>query len=268
VRAPFFDVRRSRRRSNVWWLDPAWAWVAAFVGCVTADALLGQWVLLPIFVVGFYEGMLVVALLIYPALEWWRGWMRPHGVRVWCLTAVSLWTCVAFALTLLSPRWLAWGWNGKVPLQAAGALMLALSVSVGAWAMGKMGWPRLLLVPALFPPGAGAEENRVPQRLVVEGPYRYVRNPVYDLDVGVIFGTALLTSSWWLVILAAVYLAQLKMQLRMEERELRARFGEAYVRYCRLVPRFVPRRTPVGHAEVTRCLASGSRRRSAAISGS
>jgi hypothetical protein len=40
------------------------------------------------------------------------------------------------------------------------------------------------------------------------------------------------------------------MQLRMEERELRARFGEAYVRYCRLVPRFVPRRTPVGHAEV------------------
>jgi hypothetical protein len=36
----------------------------------------------------------------------------------------------------------------------------------GRW---KMGWARLLLAGALFLPGAGAEENGVPQRLVVEG---------------------------------------------------------------------------------------------------
>ena len=115
---------------------PAQAWVATFVLLVAADALFGRWVFLPIFVVGFYGGMLAVALLTYPLLERWRGWMRPRGVRAWYLTVVSLWTGVAFTLTLLSPRWLDWGWDGKVPLQVAGALVLTLSVGFGAWAMG------------------------------------------------------------------------------------------------------------------------------------
>jgi protein-S-isoprenylcysteine O-methyltransferase Ste14 len=108
-----------------------------------------------------------------------------------------------------------------------------------------MGWARLLLAGALFPPGEGAEENGVPQRLVVEGPYRYVRNPLYDGDFCLIVGTALLTQSWALMLLAAIYLVQLALQLPLEERELRERFGIPYQRYCELVPRFVPRRRPV-----------------------
>lgn len=113
-----------------------------------------------------------------------------------------------------------------------------------------MGWARLLFAGALFPPGAGAEENEGPQRLVVEGPYRYVRNPLYDTDFTLIAGAALLTGNWGLVILAALYLAQLALQLPLEERELRQRFGESYRRYCRLVPRFVPRLRPVEPAEI------------------
>jgi protein-S-isoprenylcysteine O-methyltransferase Ste14 len=80
---------------------------------------------------------------------------------------------------------------------------------------------------------------------VVEGTYRYVRNPLYDTDLYLILGAALLTRSWALVLLAALYLAQLALQLPLEERELRGRFGASYRRYCELVPRFVPRRRPV-----------------------
>ena len=102
----------------------------------------------------------------------------------------------------------------------------------------------------MFPSGAGAEENGVPQRLVVEGPYRYVRNPLYDTDLCLILGAGLLTHSWALVLLAVLYLAQLALQLPLEERELRERFGVPYHRYCELVPCFVPRRKPVDQRDL------------------
>jgi protein-S-isoprenylcysteine O-methyltransferase Ste14 len=132
-----------------------------------------------------------------------------------------------------------------LPLEVLGCVLLVGSVVAGTWAVAKMGWARLLFAGALFPTGAGAEENRVPQRLVIEGPYRYVRNPLYDTDLCLILGTGLLTRRWALVLLAALYLAQLALQLPLEERELRERFGIPYRRYFELVPRFIPRRRPV-----------------------
>ena len=80
---------------------------------------------------------------------------------------------------------------------------------------------------------------------MVEGPYRYVRNPLYDGDFCLILGAALLTQSWALVLVAALDLGLLAFQLPFEERELRERFGIPYRRYCELVPRFVPKRRPV-----------------------
>ena len=60
---------------------------------------------------------------------------------------------------------------------------------------------------------------------MVEGPYRYVRNPLYDGDFCLILGAALLTQSWALVLVAVLDLGLLAFQLPFEERELRERFG-------------------------------------------
>jgi protein-S-isoprenylcysteine O-methyltransferase Ste14 len=225
---------------------PALAWVASFVVCVPGDAMLGRWFLLPLFVVSFYGGMIVIDLFTYPMLSFWRGWLRRRGLIAWYLVEVGgLWGGTTLVLLALSPWWLGWNWKGALPLEALGGLMLVGSVVAGTWAVAKMGWARLLFAGALFPIGAGAEENGVPQRLVVEGPYRYVRNPLYDTDLCLIVGAGLLASSWTLMLLAVLYLAQLALQLPLEERELRERFGIPYRRYCELVPRFVPRRRPV-----------------------
>jgi protein-S-isoprenylcysteine O-methyltransferase Ste14 len=225
---------------------PAVAWTASFVVCFVGDALLGRWVLLPLYVAGFYGGMIAIDLVTYPMLDRWRVWLRRRGLWAWYLVEVGgLWLGTTVALVLLSPFWLGWDWSGTLPLQVLGGVLLVAGVAVGTWAVGKMGWARLLFAGALFPPGAGAEENNVPQRLVVEGPYRYLRNPLYVTDFCLIVGTALLTCNWGLVLLAALYAAQLALQLPLEERELRERFGGPYRRYCELVPRFVPRATPV-----------------------
>jgi len=164
---------------------------------------------------------------------------------MWIGTAIVL-----ALLGLLGPRWLGWSWQGMAWLQALGAGLLVVSVLIGVWAVGQMGWARVLFAAALFPPSQGAEEQNIPQRLVVVGPYRHVRNPLYDTDMTLLLGAALLTRNWGLLLLLTAYIAQLVMQLRLEERELRSRFGEPYARYCRLVPRFVPRLTPVDPAAI------------------
>ena len=68
----------SRPTSRVTWHHgPAWLWLLSFVICFAGDALLGRWLLLPIYVAGFYGGMIVIDLLTYPLLERWRVWLRP-----------------------------------------------------------------------------------------------------------------------------------------------------------------------------------------------
>ena len=226
---------------------PAVAWTAAFAVCGIGDALLGRWVLLPLFIVGFYGGVIVVDLVTYPMLSFWQGWLGRREVRTWYLVEIlGLWGGTTLVLFLLAPWWLGWNWDGMLPLQILGGTLLVVSVAVGTWAVAEMGWARLLFAGALFPPGA---EN-VPQRLVVEGPYRYVRNPLYLTGFSLIVGATLLTRSWALLLLTAIYLAQLTLQVPLEERELRGRFGAPYRRYCELVPRFVPRLRPVNRRDL------------------
>jgi protein-S-isoprenylcysteine O-methyltransferase Ste14 len=230
---------------------PAMAWIASFTLCTLGDVMLGRWVLLPLFVAGFYGGTFIIALVTYPLLSFWRGWLRRRGLISWYLIEVGgLWGGTMLMLLVLSPWWLRWSWSGTSSLQVLGCVLFVGSVVAGTWAVAKMGWARLLLAGALFPPEIGAEEKGVPQRLVVEGPYRYVRNPLYDGDLCLIVGAALLTRSWALLLVAVLYLAQLALQLPFEERELRERFGVPYRRYCELVPRFVPRRRPVGRRDL------------------
>jgi protein-S-isoprenylcysteine O-methyltransferase Ste14 len=227
--------------------------VGAFVLCGIGDLLLGRWILLPLFVAAFYGGMVVIDLVTYPMLSFWRRWLRRRGLVVWYAVEVGLlWGGTTLALILSAPYWLGWRWEAALPLQALGGALALVSVAVGTWAVAKMGWARLLFAGALFPPGAGAEENEVPQRLVVEGPYRYLRNPLYVTDFALILGTALLAGKWALLALAALYAAQLALQLPLEERELRERFGSSYHRYCEQVPRFVPRLRPLNEGDLRR----------------
>jgi protein-S-isoprenylcysteine O-methyltransferase Ste14 len=81
-----------------------------------------------------------------------------------------------------------------------------------------------------------------PRRLVVRGPYRYVRNPMY-LGAGVaLAGAAGYYASVALLAFTAAFLLVAHLfVLGYEERTLRRRFGADYVDYCRRVPRWLPR---------------------------
>ncbi len=83
------------------------------------------------------------------------------------------------------------------------------------------------------------------RKLVVEGPYRYVRNPMISGVAFVLLGEALLLAApvlgLWFVLFTAVNAVYIP---RAEEPGLVKRFGVEYERYRAHVPRWIPRRRP------------------------
>jgi protein-S-isoprenylcysteine O-methyltransferase Ste14 len=144
---------------------------------------------------------------------------------------------VGFLLVFLPARVLSW--SGIVRPATIGAAQVAGAV-VGAIGAALALWCIVTLVavgrgtPAPFDP---------PRRLVVVGPYRLVRNPMY-LGAGLaLAGAALFYQSWALLGYSVAFaLVMYLFVVVYEEPTLRATFGDAYVRYCERVRRWWPRR--------------------------
>jgi protein-S-isoprenylcysteine O-methyltransferase Ste14 len=76
--------------------------------------------------------------------------------------------------------------------------------------------------------------------LVVNGPYRVTRNPIYIGLVLIYFGLAIiLTSLWVLLLLIPVLFILQRGVVEREEVYLGRQFGEAYRRYQARVPRWL-----------------------------
>ena len=84
-----------------------------------------------------------------------------------------------------------------------------------------------------------------PRRLVLRGPYRFVRNPMISGVLFVLFGEALVLRSVphaeWAALFLLINLIYIPL---FEEPQLESRFGEDYREYRRHVRRFVPRLRP------------------------
>jgi protein-S-isoprenylcysteine O-methyltransferase Ste14 len=84
-----------------------------------------------------------------------------------------------------------------------------------------------------------------PQKLVIRGPYRYVRNPMISGALFILLAEALLFRSWpiatWMAIFFALNTAYFSLS---EEKGLEKRFGDDYRAYKAQVPRWIPRLRP------------------------
>ncbi len=91
---------------------------------------------------------------------------------------------------------------------------------------------------------AGAPElsRDRPGKLLDQGIYAHIRHPRYLSLILGISGATLFVNYTGIYVLLLASVPVLFGLVLIEERELRGRFGEAYVDYSRRVPRFVPRR--------------------------
>jgi protein-S-isoprenylcysteine O-methyltransferase Ste14 len=151
------------------------------------------------------------------------------------LTAIASLAVGAAFLALwfwLLPIWLGFrvDLNGPARWRWIAAVPSALGFAMALRCIWDFGWTGHG-TPAPFVP---------PQRLVVVGFYRYVRNPMYVgflvgwVGLWVIFGRANQTAL--IVALVAVVAVALFVRL-YEEPALREKFGTDYEEYCRNVPR-------------------------------
>jgi protein-S-isoprenylcysteine O-methyltransferase Ste14 len=130
-----------------------------------------------------------------------------------------------------------WGLDGAaaVPPVLAGLTLIAAGLVLWVWTV------RLL---ARIGKGTLAPWDPT-RRLVVAGPYRYVRNPMISAVLCVLLGEAVMFGSPALLIwFAAFFAINWVGFLVYEEPGLVRRFGGEYREFRRNVPRWLPRRTP------------------------
>ena len=78
-------------------------------------------------------------------------------------------------------------------------------------------------------------------KLVTEGPYSVVRNPIYTGMFGMLLATGLAISHWiGLLIAIAVFAVGTAIRVHSEEKLLREAFGQEFENYARKVPAVVP----------------------------
>lgn len=98
--------------------------------------------------------------------------------------------------------------------------------------------------------GHATSETRVTgtvgaSRLVISGPFGYVRNPLYVGNMLLYTGFGVMANLPWLIVLTLAWFAfQYYMIVSREEEFLEGKFGAEYDAYRRNVPKFIPRLTP------------------------
>jgi len=76
--------------------------------------------------------------------------------------------------------------------------------------------------------------------LIVSGPYALVRHPIYTGLLLGLLGSAVARGEWRGLLAVALVFAALWHKLRLEEKWMRAQFGEPYEAYARRVAALVP----------------------------
>ena len=148
------------------------------------------------------------------------------------LFGISAW--IGLMIYMIQPRWMLWatfplpGW-----LRWAGAGFAILAVPLFHWMLRSLGKNITDTV-----------VTRKESTLVTDGPYRWVRHPMYSIATLLFFGFTLLTANWFIGLTGIVTMSLLVIRTSTEEAKLIERFGDEYRKYMKDTGRFLPFRFP------------------------
>ncbi|MGH7131275.1 MAG: methyltransferase family protein [Phycisphaerales bacterium] len=232
------------------WRQAGWAFFAltAHAGAAAYAAVLaiGMWIAEPRLWPG--AGLMLPALFLPGVFAWHarpgaRAAGEPTAASSLLKTAAQTVVFWAFFLFVVPPLivriemglgWSRWPIDPRVSRYAA-VFLFAIAGACGVWS----GWTMAVV-------GRGTPLPTDPAcRLVVVGPYRFIRNPMAFTGVLQAVAVGIWLGAWSVVLYAVCGAVLWHMLVRpVEERELADRFGAAYRRYVAAVRCWLPRMKP------------------------
>jgi protein-S-isoprenylcysteine O-methyltransferase Ste14 len=117
----------------------------------------------------------------------------------------------------------------SIATRIAGGVLVLIGLSLAIW--GRKTMTRS---------GTNVNPRQPTTALVLTGPFRYIRNPLYVAMFLMYTGLALLINTAWMIVLIAILFPLMHWGVVLrEERYLERKFGEAYSRYCAVTRRWV-----------------------------
>ena len=174
----------------------------------------------------------------------WGGWFALWNIMAWRVKEAAQSESRVSRLSHVVPLLIAaYLLAGKVPLPLlhdrfaplsiwTAALGAALTFAGLAFAI----WARFIIAGNW----SSYVELKQDHELIVEGPYAFVRHPIYTGLLLAFVGSALAVGEWRGVLSVAIVAASFWRKLRFEEGVMRRQFGEAYARYAARVPALIP----------------------------
>ena len=131
-------------------------------------------------------------------------------------------------------------------LRIIGAVLIAVGFALILWLL-KYRKPSIMLVSTyftfrkMFTGVPVAEKSGRAEPLIIEGPQKYVRHPLYLGAILAFWGWGFVSGTTSTLVAALLITLWFRLvQIPFEEREMRSLFGDQYVRYMRETPMLIP----------------------------
>ncbi|HEY6573053.1 MAG TPA: isoprenylcysteine carboxylmethyltransferase family protein [Candidatus Eisenbacteria bacterium] len=189
----------------------------------------------------FRAALIAGAALVLPVAAFYRVRSQRAGDKLdrrqeglptlLTLRPAGLAAAVGLFAYMIDPASMAWA-SMPVPVWArwCGVGLAASGASLLIWTFHTLG-PNL----------TDTVVTRRVHTLVTNGPFRWVRHPLYVATAILVLGNSLAAANWFLLAAGALVFTMMVVRTRREEAFLIARFGDSYREYMARTGPFLPR---------------------------
>ncbi len=132
---------------------------------------------------------------------------------------------------LLNPAWMAWS---KIGLPET---VRWLGAGIGIVCVGLIYWLFNSLGSSITPTSATRRQHT----LVISGPYRWVRHPLYTVGSSLFISFGMMADNWFIALLGILTFIIMAIRTPREEANLIEKFGNEYREYMQRTGRFFPK---------------------------